>query len=1226
MVKNYLPPSYETWFGDEDEDDLHQEPLPKLSASEYAEGLKRIPAMKVQRFISESDLNKGLDKWLPRPTDPMATRRILRDSVFQPISELLVLFGKGEWSLRPRAFAVLKMLQSAPLLDCFVKEGLTDSALPYTESNLPAFIRGAKMRAAFFKFQRMVLCKEESASDMEDGGKHLHLPGSGDDYFRLIKTLGTGRFGVVDHVCSRNTCIPYARKRVLRGHSALDDERQLRQFESEIQALKRLYHPHIVKLKGSYTDPKYLGIIMTPVAQVNLDEYLREMKLEDNIKRRLLRSFFGCLSTALAYLHQQNVRHNDIKPQNILVLDSRVYLSDFGTSRAWGTEGESTTRGKHSGYTPRYCAPETLETGARNTASDIWSLGCVFLEMATVLHRFSVADMYEFFTQNGSMRSDAIHANPAARRLWLAKLERSGTGEDAQSLALVSEMLVDRQEDRPTAAQLRGQLIDYVGPYSHICPYCALPDGLSQTQSAKSLAEAKSHQQTTFTSDDVNFPQFPQPELPVPVTAEALHLPERTPAEGAVEEVPIMTGSKELTERDRTVGQRAPLIRVIDANDTLRDPSDPSDPGKAAPTRLVRFSGLPEEIRPMPTGSEVSVDEDDGFISPEPIKPPPFWKEDSLPLPAATLAPSYMLAGTNHFSQAELSAAALFNPVESNVFVYGRLMFPGVLHAVADASTEGVYSRSLRRRLHPSSADWAKADLSIKHAAEVMTPAELKGYDRWWPRGLNHAAAIQESHRSKRILELNAAGRSESLQLKTSSKVTGFLVLGVRADALRYLDLILRRMAPPSDDDQLDRGLERHETNYFKRVTIDVDVQLVTGETRLVQAQTYVWTQGVRDLCGFWSEDRFLRSPLMQSLAAQDSSWKEQEQALATTMKMSFALVGDYLCGPIIAGNFQDLAVLLKSGFDPNAACRYYGFPLHAAVSVGHEDMVRLLLEHGAKINASGGQYGTPLIAAAYGSRKAIMKLLLHHDANVFARDNVHVGALYQGVAHGDYAITEMLLEHGAWLCQDWTEIADLAAELKDVEIQALLSRYDVRKIHLQYLLSSHSGDKSEEETNRIEASTSDSDDTLITSSAVSTWGTMSKSKVLSAVLRKAATASRMSGNWKGRRGVTVLVAALNAGAPIDLIGRLRDTLYPIKAVISMLCQQDGEQEIQQLRDGEQRASDEDELSFTGREGLNRRSEQITGTISNSPTRQNSLEPRRYSRGGDNRPSRRLNI
>lgn len=360
MPSNYRPPYSETYSGDSDEE---PEYVSELTAKDYAQGMKKIPEVKISKFISDVELNQGLNKWLPRPNDPCAARTVLRDSVFQPISELLVMYGKGEWSLRPRIFSVLRILGCMNLLDCFTQEGLMDSALPFNDSTLPVFLKGYELRTKFLKLQHAVLYKEKGLEAMEHGGTHLHLAGSGDDYFRTVEPLGMGRYGTVDKVYSANTGRVYARKRIVRGHSPLVDERLLRQFESEIQALKRLWHPHIVKLKGSYTDQRFLGIIMKPVADMNLDEYLREASMDETLRRRQLRSFSGCLATALAYLHQKNIRHNDIKPQNILVANSNVYLSDFGTSRAWGTEGRSTTQGSHEGYTPRYSAPETHETG-----------------------------------------------------------------------------------------------------------------------------------------------------------------------------------------------------------------------------------------------------------------------------------------------------------------------------------------------------------------------------------------------------------------------------------------------------------------------------------------------------------------------------------------------------------------------------------------------------------------------------------------------------------------------------------------------------------------------------------------------------------------------------------------------------------------------------------------------------------------------------------------------
>ncbi len=138
------------------------------------------------------------------------------------------------------------------------------------------------------------------------------------------------------------------------------------QFEKEIQALKKLSHPHIVKLVGSYTDNVYLGIIMTPIADMNLDEYLRSTEIESALRKRCLRSFFGCLATALAYLHQCNVRHNDIKSRNVLIKDSSVYLTDFGTSRSRGTEEQSTTLDEHEGFTPAIQCSGAIRKQSKN--------------------------------------------------------------------------------------------------------------------------------------------------------------------------------------------------------------------------------------------------------------------------------------------------------------------------------------------------------------------------------------------------------------------------------------------------------------------------------------------------------------------------------------------------------------------------------------------------------------------------------------------------------------------------------------------------------------------------------------------------------------------------------------------------------------------------------------------------------------------------------------------
>jgi serine/threonine protein kinase len=74
-------------------------------------------------------------------------------------------------------------------------------------------------------------------------------------------------------------------------------------------------------------------------------------------KRSLLRTFFGCLANGLRSLHNSQIRHSDIKPQNILVQGDRVLWTDFGISLDWEHLSRSTRRNIVK-LSDRYCAPE----------------------------------------------------------------------------------------------------------------------------------------------------------------------------------------------------------------------------------------------------------------------------------------------------------------------------------------------------------------------------------------------------------------------------------------------------------------------------------------------------------------------------------------------------------------------------------------------------------------------------------------------------------------------------------------------------------------------------------------------------------------------------------------------------------------------------------------------------------------------------------------------------
>ena len=312
---------------------------------------------------SKARLFKGLEIILP-PITPGVTRAPirLRDTQYNEITDWCKSNGFIEWGKRPRTLVVLHIIGCPDAMDSFVNADLSDIAFPYSEENLPSVISGSQ-REQFLDYQHHVLTS--CAADIErGGGAHQHIDGDADQFFWLGKELGNGGFGKVDEVYGRLTLHRFARKRIARGRTFNRDRVKLRDFGNELSNLKRLSHRHLVKLIGSYTDKTYVGFLMTPVADMDLDTYLASNDIDPVDKKNCLRMFFGCLATAVEYLHKQKIRHKDIKPKNILIYNKKVLLADFGTSHNWHDDGKATTEGTNrQGVTKAYCAPEVANYG-----------------------------------------------------------------------------------------------------------------------------------------------------------------------------------------------------------------------------------------------------------------------------------------------------------------------------------------------------------------------------------------------------------------------------------------------------------------------------------------------------------------------------------------------------------------------------------------------------------------------------------------------------------------------------------------------------------------------------------------------------------------------------------------------------------------------------------------------------------------------------------------------
>ncbi|KAH4316220.1 hypothetical protein HBH64_008220 [Parastagonospora nodorum] len=194
-----------------------------------------------------------------------------------------------------------------------------------------------------------------------------------------------------------------------------------RAFRNEVSIMRRLVsHKHIVKFWGSYICDRELGIFMSPVARDgDLAAYLArvfECGMTDD-QAVILNRAFGCLTSGLAYIHKQTIRHKDIKPKNILIHDGRVIYTDFGISFD-ADQQDTTTIGYTYAFTRRYCAPEVHDYASRNRKSDVYSLGCVFVEILDALEPdigLRSGDGLPYFEKLDQVRQQLLQASVTRR-------------------------------------------------------------------------------------------------------------------------------------------------------------------------------------------------------------------------------------------------------------------------------------------------------------------------------------------------------------------------------------------------------------------------------------------------------------------------------------------------------------------------------------------------------------------------------------------------------------------------------------------------------------------------------------------------------------------------------------------------------------------------------------------------------------------------------------------
>ncbi|XP_053327065.1 serine/threonine-protein kinase 36 [Spea bombifrons] len=190
--------------------------------------------------------------------------------------------------------------------------------------------------------------------------------------YHVLHLIGEGSFGRVYKGRRKHSGEVVALKFIPKvGRS----EKELRGLKREIQIMRDLRHPNIVRMLDSCETEREV-VVVTEYAEGELFQILED---DGNLSEELVRDVSAQLVSALYYLHSHRILHRDMKPQNILLgKDGTVKLCDFGFARELSLD---TLMVRSIKGTPLYMSPELVLERPYDHRSDLWALGCIVYEL-----------------------------------------------------------------------------------------------------------------------------------------------------------------------------------------------------------------------------------------------------------------------------------------------------------------------------------------------------------------------------------------------------------------------------------------------------------------------------------------------------------------------------------------------------------------------------------------------------------------------------------------------------------------------------------------------------------------------------------------------------------------------------------------------------------------------------------------------------------------------------
>ncbi|KAM4581541.1 serine/threonine-protein kinase Nek10 isoform 1-T1 [Odontesthes bonariensis] len=216
--------------------------------------------------------------------------------------------------------------------------------------------------------------------------------------YSIMDHLGTGAFGSVFKVQKQSGQNLLALKEVNLHNPAFGKDKKSRDSNvekiiSELTIIKeQMTHPNVVKYYKTFLEGEKLYIVMELIEGVPLAEHFSSLKeKQQQFTEDRIWNVFIQMCLALRYLHKEKrIVHRDLSPNNIMLGEQdKVTITDFGLAKQKQENSKLTS----VVGTILYSCPEMVKNEPYGEKADIWALGCILYQMATLQPPFYSSNM-----------------------------------------------------------------------------------------------------------------------------------------------------------------------------------------------------------------------------------------------------------------------------------------------------------------------------------------------------------------------------------------------------------------------------------------------------------------------------------------------------------------------------------------------------------------------------------------------------------------------------------------------------------------------------------------------------------------------------------------------------------------------------------------------------------------------------------------------------------------